>query len=227
MSEEKLKHPSAPTSGVEQLSSGGIAGHFFVIAAPSGTGKTSLVRALINNINDLQISISYTTRPPRPGDVHGKDYYFVTPQEFAQMAAADAFLEHATIYKYSYATSQDWVMKKMAAGIDVLLEIDWQGAQQVRKLFPSAILIFILPPSLDTLRQRLQNRRQDQFAVIDERMAGAQQEISHYSEFDYLVINDKFEQALADLQHIILAERLRCREQASRHADLLAKLLEK
>lgn len=204
----------------------GTAGHFFVVAAPSGTGKTSLVRALVSNINDLQISISFTTRPPRPGDVHGKDYYFITPHEFNQMVAAAAFLEHATIYKYSYATSKDWVMKKMAAGIDVLLEIDWQGAQQVRRLFPGAILIFILPPSLDTLRQRLQNRRQDQFSVIDERMAGAQQEISHYAEFDYLVINDKFEQALADLQHIILAERLRCSEQTARHAELLAKLLE-
>ncbi len=110
-------------------------------------------------------------------------------------------------------------MKKLAAGIDVLLEIDWQGAKQVRQLFPRAILIFIVPPSLDTLRQRLQNRRQDHLDVITERMAGAQQEISHYSEFDYLVINDQFEQALADLQHIILAERLRCREQAERHVN--------
>lgn len=202
-------------------------GHFFVITAPSGTGKTSLVRALINNINDLQISISYTTRPPRPGDVHGKDYYFVTQQEFSQMISEQALLEHATIYQHSYGTSRDWVIKKMTAGIDVLLEIDWQGAQQVRRLFPSAILIFIVPPSLDSLWQRLQNRRQDPAAVIAERMAGAKQEISHYQEFDYLVINDKFEQALADLQHIILAERLRCRKQAQRHANLLAKLLEK
>ncbi len=202
-------------------------GHFFVITAPSGTGKTSLVRALINNINDLQISISYTTRPPRPGDVHGKDYYFVTQQEFSQMLSEQALLEHATIYQHSYGTSRDWVIKKMTAGIDVLLEIDWQGAQQVRRLFPSATLIFIVPPSLDSLWQRLQNRRQDPAAVIAERMAGAKQEISHYQEFDYLVINDKFEQALADLQHIILAERLRCRKQAQRHANLLAKLLEK
>lgn len=202
-------------------------GHFFVIAAPSGTGKTSLVRALVNNINDLQISISYTTRPPRPGDVHGKDYYFVTPQEFTQMVENNEFLESATIYQHHYGTSREGVMKKLAAGIDVLLEIDWQGAQQIRRLFTSAILIFIVPPSLDTLRQRLQNRRQDQAAVIAQRMEGAQQEISHYREFDYLVINDKFEQALADLQHIVLAERLRCREQTQRHTELLAKLLEK
>ncbi len=202
-------------------------GHFFVIAAPSGTGKTSLVRALVNHINDLQISISYTTRPPRPGDVQGKDYYFTTRPEFEQMIENKEFLEFATIYQHFYGTSREWVMRKLAAGIDVLLEIDWQGARQVRQIFPSAILIFILPPSLDSLRQRLQNRRQDQNAIIEERMANARLEISHYKEFDYLVINDQFEQALADLQHIILAERLRCNEQLKRHADLLDKLLEK
>jgi len=202
-----------------------VSGHFFVITAPSGTGKTSLVRALINNINDLQISISYTTRPPRPGDVHGKDYYFVTQPEFLQMASQEDFLEHALIYNHHYGTSKDWVMKKLAAGIDVLLEIDWQGAQQVRKLFPDAISIFIIPPSLETLRQRLQSRGQDKIEVIAERMAGAQREISHFQEFDYLVINDKFEQALTDLQHIVMAERLRC--QAQRYQGLLAKLLEK
>jgi guanylate kinase len=202
-------------------------GHFYVIAAPSGTGKTSLVRALVNSVNDLQISISYTTRPPRPGDVHGKDYYFVTQEEFVLMNEKQAFLEHAIIYQHYYGTSRDWVLKKLAAGIDVLLEIDWQGAQQIRRQFSDAVLIFILPPSLDTLRQRLQNRGQDQSAVIAERMAGAQREISHFQEFDFLVINDQFEQALADLQHIVLAKRLRCREQAERHAELLAKLLEK
>lgn len=198
-----------------------------MIAAPSGTGKTSLVRALVNNINDLQISISYTTRPPRPGDVHGKDYYFVTSLEFSQMVESNDFLEHATIYHHNYGTSREWVMKKLAAGIDVLLEIDWQGAQQIRRQFPGAILVFILPPSLDTLRQRLQNRRQDQLDIIAERMAGARLEIKHYQEFDYLVINDKFEQALADLQHIILAERLRRDEQSQRYHELLARLLEK
>jgi guanylate kinase len=202
-------------------------GHFFVIAAPSGTGKTSLVRALVNNVNDLQISISYTTRSPRPGDVQGKDYYFVTLPEFNQMVENKEFLEFATIYQNMYGTSRDWVMRKLAAGIDVLLEIDWQGAQQIRRLFPSAILVFILPPSLETLRQRLQNRRQDQTEIIEERMAGARLEISHYHEFDYLVVNDQFEQALANLQHIVLAERLRCREQTKRHTELLDKLLEK
>lgn len=202
-------------------------GHFFVIAAPSGTGKTSLVQALVNNVNDLLISVSYTTRSPRPGDVHGKDYYFITAQEFTKMIDNQDFLEYATIYQHKYGTSRDWVMKKLIAGMDVLLEIDWQGARQVRALFPDAILIFIVPPSLDTLRQRLQNRRQDQLNIIAERMAGAQVEISHYREFDYLVINDQFEQALADLQHIVLAERLRCSGQAESHSALLAKLLEK
>lgn len=202
-------------------------GHFFVIAAPSGTGKTSLVRALVSHVNDLQISISYTTRPPRPGDIHGKDYYFITPTEFSQMLERNDFLEHATVYQHRYGTSREWVMKMLSAGIDVLLEIDWQGAQQIRHLFPSAILIFIVPPSLESLRQRLQNRRQDRVDIIDERMKGAQDEISHYHEFDYLLINDQFEQALADLQHIVLAERLRCSQQAQRHDELLAKLLEK
>lgn len=201
-------------------------GHFFVIAAPSGTGKTSLVRALVNHVNDLQISISYTTRPPRPGDIHGKDYYFITQQAFLKMLEQDIFLEHATIYQHYYGTSRDWVLNQLAEGTDVLLEIDWQGAKQVRRLFPNAILIFIVPPSLDTLQQRLQNRRQDPPAVIVERMAGAQREMAHFREFDYLVINDQFEQALADLRHIVLAERLRCREQAQRHASLLANLLE-
>jgi guanylate kinase len=202
-------------------------GHFFVIAAPSGTGKTSLVRALVNAVNDLQISVSYTTRPPRPGDVHGRDYYFITALEFSQMIEKNEFLEHAMIYQHHYGTSREWVMKKLAGGIDVLLEIDWQGAQQIRQLFPHAILIFIVPPSLETLRQRLQNRRQDQMGVIAERMEGAQEEISHYREFNYLVINDQFEQALADLQHIVLAERLRCSNQSQRHVDLLANLLRK
>lgn len=202
-------------------------GHFFVIAAPSGTGKTSLVRALINNINDLKISISYTTRPPRPGDIEGKDYHFVSNEQFEQMQEKKAFLEYATIYNYHYGTSRQWVIEQLANGIDILLEIDWQGAQQIRQQFPQAILIFIVPPSLEILKQRLQNRRQDVSEVIARRMANAQLEISHYSEFDYLVINDKFEQALADLQHIILAERLRCPKQAIRNTDLLAKLLEK
>lgn len=202
-------------------------GHFFVIAAPSGTGKTSLVRALVNNINDLKISISYTTRSPRPGDVEGKDYHFVANEVFEEMLKTQTFLEHATIYHHQYGTSRYWVVEQLAAGTDVLLEIDWQGAKQIRQQFPSAILIFIVPPSLEVLRQRLQNRRQDHSDVISVRMAGAQQEISHYLEFDYLVINDQFEQALADLQHIVLAERLRCGKQAVRYVDLLAKLLEK
>ena len=198
-----------------------------MIAAPSGTGKTSLVRALISNINDLQISISYTTRPSRPGEIDGKDYYFIDQPQFMQMIEEKAFLEYAIIYQNYYGTTCDWVMKQLVAGIDVLLEIDWQGAHQIRELFPSAVLIFIIPPSLETLRQRLQNRGQDQLSVITERMAGAQQEISHYQEFDYLVINDQFEQALADLKHIILAQRLSCQKQMQRHNDLLAKLLEK
>jgi len=202
-------------------------GHFFVVAAPSGAGKTSLVRALSERIDQLKISISYTTRPPRPGDVSGKDYYFVDTDEFARMVSNHDFLEHATIYHHQYGTSRAWVLNQLAAGIDVLLEIDWQGAQQIRQQYPEAVLIFIMPPSLDILYERLQNRRQDTPEIIAERMAGAQQEISHYQEFDYLVINDAFEQALASLQHIVWAERLRCAQQAQRHAETLARLLER
>ncbi len=203
------------------------AGHFYVIAAPSGTGKTSLVRSLVTTVNDLQISISHTTRPPRPGDVEGKDYYFVSESTFAKMIAEQAFLEYAPIYHYHYGTSREWILQQLQAGIDVVLEIDWQGAQQISRLFPDSILIFIVPPSLETLGQRLQNRRQDDAGVIDERMANAQNEIKHYVEFDYLVINDQFEQALADLRHIVLAERLRSSVQKIKHQELLAQLLKK
>ncbi len=202
-------------------------GHFYVIAAPSGTGKTSLVRSLVTTVNDLQISISHTTRPPRPGDVEGKDYYFVSEGTFAKMLQTQAFLEHAEIYHYHYGTSREWILQQLNSGIDIVLEIDWQGAKQISNLFPDSILIFIVPPSLEILRHRLQTRRQDKAGVIDERMANAQTEISHYVEFDYLIINDQFEQALADLKHIILAERLRCPTQKIRHQELLAKLLNK
>lgn len=202
-------------------------GHFYVIAAPSGTGKTSLVRSLVTSVNDLQISISHTTRPLRPGDVEGKDYYFISEATFVKMIAEQAFLEYATIYHYHYGTSREWILQQLQAGIDVVLEIDWQGAQQIRCLFPDSILIFIIPPSLETLRQRLQNRRQDDAGVIDIRMDNAQNEIRHYIEFDYLVINDQFEQALADLRHIILAERLRSSVQKIKHQELLADLLKK
>jgi guanylate kinase len=202
-------------------------GHLFVVAAPSGTGKTSLVRSLVSTVNDLQISISHTTRPPRPGDVEGKDYYFVSEETFAQMVQEKAFLEHATIYHYHYGTSKAWILQQLKAGIDVLLEIDWQGAKQVCELFPDSVLIFIVPPSLTVLHHRLQNRGQDAMGIIDERMANAQYEIQHYPEFDYLVINDQFEQALADLKHIVLAERLRCSVQKIRHQELLAQLLKK
>ncbi len=198
-----------------------------MLTAPSGTGKTSLVRALLEKIDNIELSISYTTRPPRPGDIQNRDYHFISADQFKQMLDNNLFLESATIYHNQYGTSKPWVMERLTQGKDILLEIDWQGAQQIRRQFPKAILIFVLPPSLPILKERLQNRRQDLPSVIAERMACAQEEISHCNEFDYLVANDQFEKALADLEHIIIAEGLKCRVQMEENANLLARLLEK
>lgn len=202
-------------------------GNLFIVAAPSGTGKTSLVKALIEKVDGLKISISYTTRPPRPGDQDGADYFFIDEAQFKQMATAAAFLEHAEVYGYHYGTAKDWVMQQLDAGIDVLLEIDWQGAKQIRALFPPALSIFILPPSMVALRERLLKRRQDEAAVVSERLAMAKAEIEHYNEFNYLVVNDDFEHALSELMCIIRAERLQIDVQERVVADLLAELLQK
>ncbi|MDX9739727.1 MAG: guanylate kinase [Gammaproteobacteria bacterium] len=208
----------------DALVSDAAAGTLFVISAPSGAGKTSLVNALVAAEPEVRVSVSYTTRAPRPGEVDGRDYHFVDRDTFLAMAAADEFLEHACVFDNHYGTSRAAVRACLEAGRDVILEIDWQGARQVRALAPAAIGIFVLPPSIDVLRQRLQSRRQDTPEVIERRMRGALSEMSHYDEYDYLVVNGDFEAAVADLRAIIRARRLRASAQSRSHAGLLAGL---
>ena len=178
-------------------------GRLFVIAAPSGAGKTSLVRALMEREPSLGFSVSFTTRPRRPTEVDGRDYHFVTPARFAEMLAADAFLEHARVFDNAYGTGRAQVEEALAAGRDLILEIDWQGARQVRERLPEAIDVFILPPSRAALEQRLRHRRTDSPEVIARRLADSVTEMSHWSEFRYVVVNDDFERALADLLAIV------------------------
>lgn len=200
-------------------------GTLFTVSAPSGAGKTSLVRALIEQTDQLRVSVSHTTRPKRPGEVDGVNYHFVSHQTFNDMLQENAFLEHAEVFTNFYGTSRRWVEDTLAAGEDVILEIDWQGAQQVRQLLPETVSIFILPPSRDTLRSRLTNRGQDDASTIERRLAEAAEEMSHYNECHYLVINDDFDVALADLQAIIRSERLRLGYQERRHAAMIRDLL--
>jgi guanylate kinase len=200
-------------------------GKLYVVAAPSGCGKTSLVNALVDSFDALKISISYTTRAPRPNEVDDKHYHFVDQATFQSMVDDKAFLEHAEVFGYQYGTSHPWVMKQLKKGIDIVLEIDWQGARQIRQLFPTAVSIFIVPPSRDILFERLKGRGQDAPEVIAGRMAEAESEMQHLHELDYLVVNDDFDQALEDLHHIIRAERLQCDRQRIVLAPLLADLL--
>lgn len=200
-------------------------GTLYIISAPSGAGKTTLVKALVENTPRLRVSVSHTTRPPRPHEKQGVNYHFVSREEFLQLLAENAFLEHAAVFDYEYGTSEQWVAQQLDQGIDVILEIDWQGARQIRRLRPNSVSIFILPPSRATLRQRLDNRNQDSQAVIERRMRDAMNEMSHYSEFDYLVVNDNFATALQDLQAIIRSHRLRQRVQSRWLEGLLVDLL--
>ncbi|QTS83832.1 guanylate kinase [Coxiella endosymbiont of Amblyomma nuttalli] len=201
--------------------------NLFVISAPSGAGKTSLVRALVNKLKEIKVSISYTTRPMRYGDKEGVDYFFIDENRFEAMVKADAFLEYAAVYGYHYGTAKDWVIKQLKTGKDILLEIDWQGAQQIHCLFPPALLIFILPPSASILKERLMKRHQDEKAVITQRIALAREEMTHYSEFNYIVVNHDFNQALKNLVHIISAARLQLEIQEEKLANLLEELLKK
>ena len=197
-----------------------MSGILFIISAASGTGKTSLVKALREAEPGIVLSISHTTRPPRPGEVDGQHYYFVDRPRFESMLKADAFLENAEIYGNLYGTSREGINLEFERGLDVLLEIDWQGAQQVRRLIPS-VGIFILPPSLDTLKTRLTIRGQDSEEVIARRMATAEEEIAHAVEYDYVIINEDFDRAVRDLCCVVRAERLRASRQLARHGDLL------
>lgn len=197
-----------------------VKGLLFIVSAPSGAGKSSLIRALLAQDAELRLSVSYTTRAPRPGERDGREYHFVDHATFERMRAQGEFLESAQVHDNWYATSQDAIARMRASGCDVVLEIDWQGAQQVRRLFPDAIGVFILPPSLAELANRLINRAQDSDAVIARRMAVATTEIGHAAEFDYAIINKDFDRAREDLAAVIRASRLRTACQRARHPDL-------
>lgn len=196
------------------------------MAAPSGGGKTSLITALLEKDDRVSLSVSHTTRTARPGEQDGVHYYFIDDATFIGLIEKNAFLEHAEVYGHRYGTGRDAAEKKLHAGFDVLLDIDWQGARQIRESFPSCCTIFILPPSLEALRNRLARRGQDSEEVIEERMREARAEISHSSEFDYLIINDDFDKALSDLQSIIRHRKLYRPDQEDHYHDLLAELLE-
>jgi guanylate kinase len=200
-------------------------GVLFIISAPSGAGKTSLVKALLNTVDQLCVSVSHTTRPRRPAECEGVDYHFVTPEQFERCANAGEFLEYAKVFGYFYGTSQAAVENQLAKGQDVILEIDWQGARLVRDRMPQCQSIFILPPSLAVLEQRLSQRGQDSAQVVQRRMCEAINEIDHYDEFDYLLINDNFDQTLVDLRSIVLGQRLRTPFQQKRHRQLITSLL--
>jgi guanylate kinase len=200
-------------------------GILFIVSAPSGAGKTSLLRELLPRDGNLVLSISHTTRPPRPGERDGVDYHFVSREEFMRLAGEGAFLEQAEVFGNYYGTSETGVRDQLNRGLDVVLEIDWQGARQVRKAFPEAVSVFIVPPSIEALRERLSSRGQDDEATIARRMAAARRELSHYAEYDYLVINDCFEVALEALHCVVRAERLRMERAAGRHQRQLQELL--
>lgn len=200
-------------------------GNLYTISAPSGAGKTSLVKALVESSDDICVSISHTTRDKRPGEEDGVNYHFVNHSDFEQMLKQNAFLEHAEVFGNYYGTSKAWVEAALAQGQDVILEIDWQGAQQITQMLPDTIAIFILPPSKAALRDRLDNRGQDDESVIDRRMSEAVSEMSHYQEADFLVINDVFDVALEELQTIVRSGRLLTECQQLAHNQLLEDLL--
>lgn len=200
-------------------------GNLFIITAASGAGKTSLVRALLQQDAQIQLSVSYTTRQPRVGEVNGEHYHFVDEASFLKMLDENDFLESANVHGARYGTSKTCVNEVLAAGQDLILEIDWQGAAQVRQFYPEAISIFILPPSMQELESRLRGRGQDSDEVIAKRLAAAKDEMSHVGEFDYVTINNKFEVALEDLNAIVRTQRLKREKQLTRHANLLKGLI--
>ena len=202
-----------------------MSGNVFIVSAPSGAGKTSLVRALLDADPQVKLSVSYTTRASRPGEVGGQHYHFVDQNACMVMLNRGDFLESAEVYGNHYGTSQRWIETQLALGLDILLEIDWQGAAQVRNLMPQAISIFVLPPSIQALKARLTGRGQDAEAVIAKRVAAAREDMAHFSEFDYVIINNDFALAAADLQAVVKASRLLLAKQMLRHGALIENLL--
>jgi guanylate kinase len=199
-------------------------GNLFIICAPSGAGKTSLVNALLEREPEIELSISYTTRTPRPGESEGHSYHFVSREQFRAMASRGEFLESAEVHGNLYGTSHAWISARRGEGKDILLEIDWQGAAQVRQLIPDAVGVFILPPSPEALRRRLEERGQDAPEVIERRLRAAREELAHVHEFDYVIINRSFDVAVADLVSIVRAQRLRLAAQLERHRELINRL---
>lgn len=197
----------------------------YIVSAPSGAGKTSLLKALIDTEEQISVSVSHTTRAMRPGEVNGVDYHFVDKDEFTRMVGEGAFLEHAQVFDNFYGTGEASIRQQLAQGTDVILEIDWQGARQVRERFPEAVSVFILPPTQTALRQRLKGRGQDSADIIERRMRDAKNEMSHYPEYDYLVVNDVFDQALGELRAIVVSQRLRLEAQSQRLEERLRNLL--
>jgi len=199
-------------------------GTLYVFSAPSGAGKTTLVKALLEQTQDIGVSVSHTTRDIRAGETHGKDYFFATVDEFTQMVADNGFLEHAQVFDNFYGTAQQSVEYYLNNGIDVILEIDWQGAQQVRKMLPDSLSVFILPPSINILQKRLENRGQDSKEIIERRMEEAVNEMSHCNEYDYLIVNDDFNHALSELRSIVISHRLEKKSQLKKLASLIETL---
>lgn len=197
----------------------------FIFASPSGGGKTSLAKQLVRNLEFIETSVSHTTRSMRDGEKEAKHYYFVKEQVFQQLVNDNVFIEHANVFGAKYGTSRTQIEQRLNQGIDVVLDIDWQGARQLKEHFTNVVSIFILPPSVEVLKERLQNRKQDDSSVIASRMTKAKNEIKHYDEFDYLIVNDDFDAALAQLTEIIRAHRLKCKFQAVKHKTLLSNLL--
>lgn len=202
-----------------------INGQLYVVSAPSGAGKTSLVKALMDTNGDLAVSVSHTTRPQRPGEVDGVNYHFISEAAFSDLREQGGFFEWAKVFDNFYGTSKQSVVEQLNQGVDVILEIDWQGAAQVKQQMSAAVAIFILPPSTSALRERLTGRGQDDSSVIERRMQSARDEISHFGEADYVVLNDKFDRALDDLQAIIKSQRLSQRHQSLHLTSVIDDLL--
>jgi len=220
-----LRYTSATLINSNKAINNPMTGTLYVVSAPSGAGKTSLVKALIESTDNLGVSVSHTTRNIRPGETDGVNYHFVDVAGFKLLLGQADFLEHAEVFGNYYGTSKSWVRQQLHAGQDVILEIDWQGAQQVRRQIPESIGVFVLPPSQAALKERLNGRGQDPEEVIQTRLAQAAQEIEHHVEYDYLIINDQFDVALTELKSIIHSQRLRIGPQATRHETLIRNLL--